>query len=106
MDYEYVEWYVQLATDFFSQICELCPNPGGIFKETDAGKYEYLKYGSLKWYGDDNIEHCVYEIGPLTFSDGCTWSVHCIPLGWHSEMLINSVLLLCLRCLTQDGEQG
>mgnify|MGYP003691775265 CR=1 FL=1 len=49
LHYEYVEWYVQFTADFFSQICELCPNPGGIFKETDAGKYEYLKYGSLKW---------------------------------------------------------
>lgn len=35
-------WFCDACKAGLKPICELCPNPGGIFKETDAGKWVHL----------------------------------------------------------------
>ncbi|PIK60228.1 putative PHD finger protein 14 [Apostichopus japonicus] len=42
VEIQIIETYLFCSLTFVLQPCELCPNLGGIFKETDAGRWVHI----------------------------------------------------------------
>lgn len=110
VELQIIKTYLFCSLTFVLQPCELCPNLGGIFKETDAGRWFFIIFSFyfmfLSWSGSNSfIRRYIYSLILLKILIFCYASRI---LSFSSNftifwIILNNCFLLFLKTVNNNG---